>query len=94
MLIESSKDILYLVLAFSVLVLTIFLVWLLGEAAFMLRHVNRTVREVREKLRKMEALVSGIRDKLEHSASYLSLLATVAKQLVNTFLSRRKKKKH
>lgn len=93
MLFESSKDVLYLALAISVVVLTIFVVWLLAECALVLHRANRLIKEIQEKLRKIEAALTGIRDKLEHSAGHLSLLAAAAKQVIGLFVKQGKKRR-
>ncbi len=93
MLIETSKDIFYLILAFSILLFTVFLVWLLAESALVLHRANRLIKEIQEKLRKIEVALMGIRDKLEHSAGYLSLLAAAAKQIIQMVMSRRPSKR-
>jgi len=93
MFIQTSQDVLYIVLACAVGLLALALVWLVVESALVLHRVNRLMREVQDKLRKIEAALAGIRDKLEHSAGYLSLLAGAAKQVLQLFTDRREKKK-
>lgn len=82
---ETSKDILFLVLAVSVGVFTIFLVWLVAEVAIMLRRFNRFVGEIQEIARKIERTLAGIRDKLEHSANVLPALVKGVTELVHWF---------
>lgn len=91
-MIETTQDILYLMLAISVGVFTIFLVWMLGEVAMMLRNMNRFIRELHCTIGKIEDALSGIRKKVEHSASHLSLLAEGAKQLIRMFVESKTKK--
>lgn len=82
---ETSKDILFLVLAVSVAVFTIFLVWLVAEVAIMLRRFNRFVGEIQEIARKIERTLAAIRDKLEHSANVLPALVKGVTELVRWF---------
>lgn len=82
---ETSKDVLFLVLAISVAVLTIFLVWLVAEVAIMLRRFNRFVGEIQDIARKIERTLAGIRDKLEHSANVLPALVKGVSELVHWF---------
>ena len=83
MFIESSKDILYLVLAFCALWFTAFVCWVLWYLIRMLRDASSAVREVRDKLHAVEEAMQGIREKLEHSASYLGMVATGTKVLID-----------
>lgn len=82
---ETSKDILFLVLAISVAVFTIFLVWLVAEVAIMLRRFNRFVGEIQEIARKIERTLAGIRDKLEHSMNVLPTLVSGVSELLRWF---------
>ena len=93
MFLETSQDVLYLVLSVSVLLLAVMLAWLIAESAMVLRNANKLIREMREKLGKIELAITGIRDKLENSAGYLHLLAEGAKQILGTILARRQEKK-
>lgn len=90
---ESSKDILFLVLAVSVAVFTIFLVWLVAEVAIMLRRFNRFVGEIQEIARKIERTLAGIRDKLEHSMKVLPSLVNGVSELVRWFVGEKMSKK-
>ena len=82
MFIESSKDILFLVLAFCALWFTAFVCWALWYVIGMLRDASQTVREVRDKLHAIDEAMRGIREKLEHSASYLGMVATATKVFI------------
>lgn len=90
---ETSLDVLYTALAVSVLLLTVFIVWLLIESALVLHRANRLLRDVREKLARIDSALVGIKDKIEHSAGYLSLLAEGLKQIVPMIIRRSKDKK-
>ena len=50
MFLESSQDLLYIVLALCVLWFTVFLCWLLYQAARVLRNANKIIESVTEKL--------------------------------------------
>lgn len=90
---ESSKDILFLVLAVSVAVFTIFLVWLMAEVAIMLRRFNRFVGEIQEIARKIERTLAGIREKLEHAANILPTLVNGVSELIRWFAGEKISKK-
>ncbi|MBI4280963.1 hypothetical protein HY628_02085 [Candidatus Uhrbacteria bacterium] len=93
-MIQTPQDILYLALAVSVLALTIFLVWLLAEAALALHSVNQALREVRDKLRAVDSALRAIGEKIAHSADYLQILAEAGKQVMGkVFKGGRRRKK-
>lgn len=83
MYLESSKDILFLVLAFCALWFTAFVCWMLWYFIKMLRDVSKVVSEVRDKLHAIDDAIRGIREKLEHSASYLGVVAAGVKMLID-----------
>ncbi|MBI3495390.1 hypothetical protein HY065_02075 [Candidatus Berkelbacteria bacterium] len=65
MLIENSRDVLNLVVAFSVLWVALFLSWLLYYAAQILRHANQIVEDVQTRMHELAESVGYLRDKLE-----------------------------
>ena len=81
-LIQDSKDLLYVVLAFCILWLTIFLAWFIYYLAMMMREFFKIVREVKGGIKKVEETVDVLKKKIEHSASYLSLIGDGVKKLV------------
>ena len=91
-MIESSKDILYIVLAFSVLWLAIFLVWLIYYLVTILRQINDILQEAREKFYRVENFFEAFRRKIEHSTASLGLIAEGIKEIVTFWLRRRGRK--
>lgn len=93
---DTSKDVLFIVLAVSAGVLTFFISWGLYYVVMLLKKTYATVKEVsdlianiREKLDRLEQLFNAIEDKIKHSASYLPLLMKGMSELLEFF----KKKK-
>ncbi|MBM5790023.1 hypothetical protein FJZ23_02985 [Candidatus Parcubacteria bacterium] len=74
----SPLDILYIVLAFCVLWFTAALFWLIWQAATMLRHINDAVSEGREVLHKVEAALTGIRERFESATSSMGVVVQLA----------------
>lgn len=62
---SSSKDILYLVLAFCILWVSGFLCWLLYYAVRILKDTSKIVEEFRVRLQNLSELVKTISDKIE-----------------------------
>ncbi|MFA5954589.1 MAG: hypothetical protein WC817_03590 [Patescibacteria group bacterium] len=70
----TSSDILYIVIAFCVLWLTIFISWSLYYVAMLLRGVYRTFEDFRDRVAAIDRFVKLIGDKAEHASSSLQLL--------------------
>lgn len=88
----SSRDLLFTVLAFCVLWLTILVSWALYYVALMLRDAYRTFGEMRERLSTLDLFVRKVTEKLEHTTSYLGLLVEGFGKLLS-FLQERKETK-
>lgn len=91
----TSKDLLYIVLAFFVLWLTvavIFLSWALYYFAKIVRDAYRIFGDMRQRLEAVDKFIHVLTEKLEHTSSYLALLVDGFGRLV-TFLQEKKGKK-
>lgn len=82
-LIQDSKDLLYIVIAFSVLWLTIFLAWFIYYLAMMMREFLKIVKETRANFKKVGEAIDSLKEKIEHSASYLALIGEALKKVVD-----------
>ena len=91
MYLESSKDILFLVLAFCALMFTMFACWGMYYVIAMLRDGSNLIGEIRDRLHAIDSTIRGVKEKLEHSASYLGMVAAGVKMLIE-ILSRNKEK--
>lgn len=101
MFFESSKDILLFVLAFCVLWFTVFLCWLLYQAARVLRNANSIIENVSHKLELLVDAIEFIKNKVEtmsHGMGAVSgFVATIAEKFIvgkieNSFSDRVKNK--
>lgn len=90
-MIETSQDVLYLVLAASVGLFTIFLIWLIAEISIMLRRMNHFIGDLHRTISKIEETLSGIREKIEHSTGYFHLLVDGVVQLLKFFAEQKVK---
>jgi len=61
---ETSKDILFLVIAFCVLWFTVFLCWALYYLTKLFKQTNQVVTDVRSKVSKVGTIFSFMRGKL------------------------------
>lgn len=92
MLIESSKDLLFVVLAFCVLWLTVFISWLLYYIISILRDTEALVSQVREAVGKIEEVAQSAHEKMERSAASFTLVAQALKELISWGIQERTKK--
>ncbi len=88
----EAIDILYIVLAFSVLWFTAFVCWLIWQVAMILKNVNDTLTEAREKMSKIEATLAAIRERFDHATGSLSLLVEGGKKVIDYVVEKKKKK--
>ncbi len=72
-MIETSKDILYLVIAFCVLWVTVFLCWMLYYLTRILKNANQIVEEFRSRLQMLTEAINYLRDKVENIHGLLSM---------------------
>jgi len=91
--INESKDLLYIVIAVSVLIFTIFSCWAIYYLARILQQMFRVIKETRDRLNKFDELIKTIKEKIEHSASYLPLIMEGVKKLVELMKNRAEKKR-
>ena len=85
---ETSKDILNLSLAISIFGIAFLLGWILVYFIVIIRRLVSILSGVEESLKKVEDFMTAAREKLDHSTSYLSMLAMGAKELVSYFMSK------
>lgn len=93
MYLESSRDILNLSLAISVFGLACLIGWILVYCLLIIRRMVKILSGLEQAMAKVAAFVDTAKDKLEHSASYLSVLAMGAKELAAYFMHKRAKRK-
>jgi len=85
-LLQDSQDLLYIVLSLSVLWFTIFLCWLLYQAARVLRNANNIIENVTEKLELIAEAVQYIRDKVEHLTSGAGVVTKMVGGLAEKYI--------
>lgn len=86
---ETSKDVLYLVISFCVLWVSVFLCWTFYYVMCILRNANQIVEEFRVRLQALTEAINYIRGKVEH----ISGLMTLASGGVGNFLKKAVAKK-
>ena len=91
MYLESSKDILFLVLAFCALWFTAFVCWALYYVITILRDASNAVAEIRDRIAAIDDAVRMVREKVESSLGSFGIAAAGMK-MVGNYLAKRKEK--
>ena len=91
-MLETSKDLLFVVLAFCILWLTVFLSWLLYYIISIVRDAEALVRQVKGAVEKVDQLAHTVREKFENSAASFTLVAQAVKELIVWGMQERAKK--
>ncbi len=89
MSITNTQDLLFLVLAIAIALITVFLIWALYYVVMMLRHGYAAIRDIEKKLASFDEMIRSIKEHLVNSSSSLAMLAGVASKLINFFRERR-----
>ncbi len=89
-MIETSKDVLYIVLSFCLLWLTAFLCWALFYLTKLLKQSNEVVTEFREKMEELFDAFDRLREKVESGIKAVGLVSDGLKSVIK-YLSKKKK---
>lgn len=91
-MLQTSQDVFFLVLAACIFLLTLFTCWVIYYFAMIFREAKKIVTDVRQKIELVEALITTLKEKIEHTSSYMKLLVESAGNIVE-FLKDRKEEK-
>lgn len=80
-MLENSGDILNISIAVAVLALAFVTAWAIYYFAMLLRQGFKIVKEMRDRLHAIDELIQSLKEKIEHSTSYLYLMAEGVKKL-------------
>ena len=90
-MLETSTDLLFIALAFSVLWITLFLCWGLYYMISIMRNASKIIVSVREKLELVDNILKLIKDKLESGSNHMAILSDSAIKLVGFLIEKNKK---
>ena len=82
-MVETTLDLLYIVLAGAVGVLTIFLCWAIYYVVRMLRNAVYMVEKVTVVMQKADEVLDLAKEKLHSTGTYLGIAANVAKGVMD-----------
>ncbi|MBT4153583.1 MAG: hypothetical protein HOE53_02945 [Candidatus Magasanikbacteria bacterium] len=85
-IVSSSQDVLYVALALCVLFFTVFLCWLLFEAARILKNANRIVESLTHKLELINEAVQYMRGKVDGVSKNMGVMSSMMTGLVEKFI--------
>ena len=88
-MLETSKDVLNITLAISVLLFSMFSCWAIYYFAMFLRQLFKIIKEVKSLLFNLEELIKTIKDKILSSTSHLILITQGIKKITE-FLQTKK----
>lgn len=90
-MIETSKDILYLVISFCVLWVTVFLCWMFYYVTKILKNTNQIVEEFRMRLQTLTEAINYIRGKVENISSLMTLATEGVGGFAKKFVTKKAK---
>lgn len=88
---DTSKDILYLVIAFCVLWVTVFLCWMFFYVTRILKNANAIAEEFRSRLQMLTEAIQYVRGKVENIHNLLNLAGGGVAGMIKNVVSRKAK---
>lgn len=86
-MLSSSQDLLYIVLSLSILWFTVFLCWLLYQAARVLKNANLIIENVTHKLELITEAVSLMKEKMDGISSSMGTMGKMLTGLIERFVA-------
>jgi len=91
-MLDTSKDVLNIVIASCIGAFTIFVCWMLWYVIRVMRQVNSLIDNVKAKIEAIDGILKTIHAKIDHSASALSVLGKGVGQIMEFVKNRRENK--
>ncbi len=85
-MLNTSQDLLYIVLSLCIIWFTVFLCWLLYQAARTLKNANKIIENVSDKLELITDAVTFIKGKVDHLSSGMGMVSGMITTLVEKFV--------
>ena len=79
-MVDTSKDILYIVLAFCSVWLTVFLCWALYYFAMTMKHANEIITEIRDKVHAIVEAMEYIRERMDFVSAGMHFMSKYLNQ--------------
>jgi len=88
-MLDNSKDILYIVISFCIIWVTVFICYMFYYAARILKNVNSIVEEFRLRLQRITETINSIQEKVEGIASIIGMAKETAGGMVKNFITKK-----
>lgn len=82
-MLETSEDILNIVKALCLIGFTVFAMWGMYYFAMIFKQLYGIIKEMRERVNKIDELIRKAKEKLEHPAAYLAVFGELAKKIIS-----------
>ena len=92
-MLETSQDLLFIILAFCALLLTVLMSFALFYVVMILRNANKMITEFRKKLERMDEIIDFLKDKLGEGFATFAVLAKGVLKIVEIFRETKRKRK-
>ncbi|MCR4279875.1 MAG: hypothetical protein NUV82_00410 [Candidatus Komeilibacteria bacterium] len=92
-MLETSKDLLFIVIAFCILWFTIFLCWFIYYMVTIIKRVSETVELLSKMAHTINEFVSEARVKMASATSYLPLVVNGVRDIASYIMDNKTKKK-
>lgn len=81
-ILQNSQDLLNIVIALCVFLFTVFICWAIYYFARIMQQLFSIIKEMRDRINRIDEAVKTFKEKIEHSTSYLVLIGEGMKKLV------------
>jgi len=92
-MLETSKDLLNIMLGSSVLLVSLLFSWILFEIAKTIKSVNKTVGGVQKIVDSIDNTVNKLGDKMGNAVAFFTVLAKGGQQVLDIVQSKKETKK-
>jgi len=89
-MLETSKDLLLIVIAFSVLWITVFVCWGIYYLIMILKNFGKMTVSVREKLELVDKILKLVKEKLEKGSNHMALVSDSVIKLIGFVMDKQK----
>ncbi len=86
MLVSSTQDILYIVLSIAIVWATVFLCWMLFQAAKVLKNTNKIMDSVVQKLEYISEAVNFMQNKMDNVSKHMGSMTGLLGGMVEKFV--------
>ncbi|MFH1171663.1 MAG: DUF948 domain-containing protein [bacterium] len=92
MTVDTTKEILFLILALAIVVLTFFCAWVLYYIVSIIRQAHGVMKEVSDGVQKLHEILDSIRETIHQSSSHLGLIVAAVRKIGDLYTRRREKR--